>query len=183
MTGRYTWRKEHSRHPDELYKNGIQRSSFIPAIDLLKSQFEVTDLNSGTGALISFLCMRLDPDLIDYRCIPRALSHVYYHPITPENANEIKKIFDAYTSGDPDDPPILHRTVESWGRKLVVPESTSSIAKYDFEDLCGQPLSAADYIEITNKFSTIFVLNIPKMGMNQKDWVRHRSDNRCSFTT
>ena len=38
-----------SRHPDELYKNGIQRTSFLPAIDLLKSQFDVTDLDSGTG--------------------------------------------------------------------------------------------------------------------------------------
>jgi len=55
ITGRYTWHKEHSRHPDELYKNGIQRSSFIPAVDLLKSQFEVTNLSSGTGALIPFL--------------------------------------------------------------------------------------------------------------------------------
>ncbi len=38
-----------SRHPDQLYKNGIQRASFLPAIDLLKSQFDVTDLDSGTG--------------------------------------------------------------------------------------------------------------------------------------
>jgi len=38
-----------SRHPDDLYKNGIQRSSFIPAIELLKSHFDVTDLDSGTG--------------------------------------------------------------------------------------------------------------------------------------
>jgi len=39
----------YSRHPDDLYKNGIQRSSFFPAIDLLKTRFKVTDLNSGTG--------------------------------------------------------------------------------------------------------------------------------------
>ena len=38
-----------SRHPDELYKNGIQRSSFVPCIELLKERFEVTDLDSGTG--------------------------------------------------------------------------------------------------------------------------------------
>ena len=38
-----------SRHPDDLYKNGIQRSSFIPCIDLIKSRFDVTDLDSGTG--------------------------------------------------------------------------------------------------------------------------------------
>jgi protein AFG1 len=107
----------------------------------------------------------------DYRRIPRALSHVYYHPITPEIANEINKIFKAYASQDPADPPILHRTIESWGRKLLIPESTTKMAKFDFEDLCGQPLSAADYIEITNNFGTIFVLNIPKMGLNEKDLV------------
>jgi protein AFG1 len=39
-----------NRHPDELYINGIQRESFIPAIVLMKETFEVVDLNSGTGA-------------------------------------------------------------------------------------------------------------------------------------
>lgn len=38
-----------SRHPDELYINGIQRESFIPAIELIKDKFEVVDLNSPTG--------------------------------------------------------------------------------------------------------------------------------------
>jgi len=33
-----------NRHPDDLYKNGIQRTSFLPAIDLLKTQFDVTAL-------------------------------------------------------------------------------------------------------------------------------------------
>lgn len=38
-----------NRHPDDLYINGIQRESFIPAIDLIKETFEIVDLNSGTG--------------------------------------------------------------------------------------------------------------------------------------
>jgi len=38
-----------SRHPDELYINGIQRESFIPAIELIKERFQVVDLDSGTG--------------------------------------------------------------------------------------------------------------------------------------
>lgn len=41
-----------SRHPDELYKNGIQRESFVPCIELLKSHLDVTDLDSGTGAVL-----------------------------------------------------------------------------------------------------------------------------------
>lgn len=38
-----------SRHPDELYKNGIQRSSFIPCIELIKEKLEIINLDSGTG--------------------------------------------------------------------------------------------------------------------------------------
>ncbi|KAF5387890.1 hypothetical protein D9615_000629 [Tricholomella constricta] len=145
-----------NRHPDDLYKNGIQRSSFIPAIELLKSQFDVTDLDSGT----------------DYRRIPRALSHVYYDPITPENTREIDKVFNSLTSTDPSDPPIHNRVLHTWGREIVVPESTSKIAKFRFHDLCGQPLSAADYLEVTKNFGTVFLLDVPKMGMDSKDMAR-----------
>lgn len=145
-----------NRHPDDLYKNGIQRSSFLPAIDLLKSQFKVTDLDSGT----------------DYRRIPRALSHVYFDPITPEHDLEINKIFKSLASADPSDPPIHNRKLNIWGRNLLVPESTSKVAKFSFQELCGQPLSAADYLEVTKNFATIFVLNVPKMGLDQKDLAR-----------
>ncbi|PPQ70446.1 hypothetical protein CVT26_013940 [Gymnopilus dilepis] len=145
-----------NRHPDDLYKNGIQRSSFVPAIELLKTRFEVTDLDSGT----------------DYRRVPRALSHVYYSPLTPENNREVEKIFQSLASENPDDPPIPNRKLNTWGRTILVPESTSKVAKFDFHDLCGQPLSAADYIEVTKNFGTIFVLNIPKMGMQEKDLAR-----------
>lgn len=105
--------------------------------------------------------------------MPRALSHVYYSPLTPENTREVEKIFNSLASENPKDPPIRNRKLNTWGRTILVPESTSTIAKFDFHDLCGQPLSAADYIEVTKNFGTVFVLNIPKMGMQQKDLVRH----------
>ncbi|KAF9464853.1 AFG1-like ATPase-domain-containing protein [Collybia nuda] len=145
-----------NRHPNDLYKNGIQRSSFIPTIELLKSQFEVTDLDSGT----------------DYRRIPRALSNVYYDPINEENHREISKIFESLTSSDPSDPPVQNRALNTWGRTLLVPESTSKIAKFRFDDLCGQPLSAADYLEVTKTFGTVFLLDVPKMGLSSKDRAR-----------
>ena len=59
----------------------------------------------------------------------------------------------------------------TWGRKILVPESSSTVAKFGFLDLCGKPMSAADYIEITKNFGTIFVTNVPKMGLSQKDMV------------
>ena len=92
--------------------------------------------------------------------------------MTPENDREIQKIFHSLASTDPSDPPIHNRKITTWGRTLLVPESTSKIAKFDFMQLCGRPLSAADYIEVTRNFGTIFLLNVPKMGLNQKDLVR-----------
>jgi hypothetical protein len=108
----------------------------------------------------------------DYRRIPRALSKVYYHPLTPSNTLEIGKIFKSFTSQDPNDPPISNRALSIWGRTLLVPESTTKVAKFHFHDLCGKPLSAADYLEVTKTFGTVFVLDIPKMGMDRKDLVR-----------
>ena len=107
--------------------------------------------------------------------MPRALSHVYFHPITAEHNLEINKIFKSLTSEDPSDPPIRNRKLNTWGRSLLVPESTTKVAKFTFEDLCGQPLSSADYLEITKNFATVFLLNVPKMGFDKKDLVRSPS--------
>lgn len=67
-----------------------------------------------------------------------------------------------------------NRKISTWGRYIVIPESSSTVAKFKFDGLCGQPLSAADYIEITQNFGTIIVTDIPKMGMNHKDLVCRR---------
>jgi protein AFG1 len=137
-----------------LYKNGIQRSSFIPAIDLIMNRFTVTDLDSGT----------------DYRKMPRALSNVYFTGLNEENEMEIQKVFSALT--EQDGPVVRDRELDIWGRKLKVPESSDNIAKFTFAELCSKPLSAADYLEVTKKFGTVFVLNVPKMGLDQKDYAR-----------
>ncbi|CAE6540435.1 unnamed protein product [Rhizoctonia solani] len=159
-----------NRHPDDLYKNGIQRSSFVPCIELLKERFHVVDLDSPTG-LFEFTDHRLtgsDRALLDYRKIPRALSKVYFHPLTPENRSEIDKLFHALAG----DHITTDRALSIWGRQLRIPESAGRVARFSFSDLCGKPLSAADYIEVTREFETIFVTDVPSMDLGQKDMAR-----------
>ncbi|KAH9985541.1 AFG1-like ATPase-domain-containing protein [Russula vinacea] len=105
-----------SRHPDDLYKNGIQRTSFIPAIDLLKAQFDVTGLDSGTGIPIQ-----------------------------------------------------EGKTIRLWGRNLTVPRCAGHVAQFTFAELCGRPLGAADYLEITQRFRTLFMTDVPRMGLAEKN--------------
>ncbi|WWD19338.1 hypothetical protein CI109_103797 [Kwoniella shandongensis] len=146
-----------NRHPDELYINGIQRQSFIPAIELIKEKFEVVDLDSGT----------------DYRKLPRALNKVYFSPLSSETKTELSKLFHSLASADPISTEIVqNRTIPLWGRELHVPESSGSIAKFKFSDLCNRPLSAADYLEVTGRFGTVFVEDVPRMGLSERDQAR-----------
>ena len=56
------------------------------------------------------------------------------------------------------------------------------MAKFRFADLCDKPLSAADYLEVTKNFGTVFLLDIPKMGLDSKDKVRFSMFKCCVIT-
>ncbi|KAF7290943.1 AFG1-like ATPase [Mycena chlorophos] len=144
-----------NRHPDDLYKNGIQRSSFIPAIDLLKTRLEVNDLDSGT----------------DYRRMARAASSTkpYHYPLSSETSKTMDSIFQSLAH---EEKVVENRKIHVWGRSLIVPASTSMVAKFTFQQLCGNPLSAADYLEVTRVFGTIFLLDVWKIGVERKDLAR-----------
>lgn len=96
----------------------------------------------------------------------------------------MSKLFTSQTSpaaplnsapkGNPDsnpDPVVDSRELSVWGRKLHVPQSTSKVARFPFEKLCGEPLSSADYLEITGNFEVIFVEDMPELGIDRKDAV------------
>lgn len=156
-----------NRHPDELYKNGIQREQFIPCIELIKDRFVVKCLDSDIGTRSSILHSSLT--VLDYRKLPRALSKVYFSPITPEHVSEVDKLFEALTS---DEPVIAHRQLSVWGRHLDVPMSSTKVARFTFKQLCEASLSAADYIEICKNFETVFITDVPQLDLSVKDQAR-----------
>ncbi|KAI9370642.1 AFG1-like ATPase-domain-containing protein [Aspergillus egyptiacus] len=143
-----------NRHPDELYKNGIQRESFIPCINLLKTALNVINLNSPT----------------DYRKIPRPPSGVYHHPLGPEADQHAQKWFEFL--GDPINDPPHPATQEVWGRKIHVPFASGKAAKFSFQQLIGSATGAADYLELVRNYEAFIITDVPGMTLHQRDLAR-----------
>lgn len=85
----------------------------------------------------------------------------------------MSKLFHSLAESDPAGSEItLEKKIPLWGRTLDIPESSGSVARFKFADLCNKPLSAADYLEVTNTFGTVFVEEIPRMGLGERDQAR-----------
>ena len=143
-----------NRHPDELYKNGIQRESFLPAIELLKTRLDVINLDSPT----------------DYRKIPRPPSGVYHTRLDAEAQQHAEKWFRFL--GDPKDPEGHPETRTVWGRDIQVPRVSGRCAWFTFDELIRKPKSAADFLELVRAYDAFVVTDVPGMTHTQRDLAR-----------
>jgi predicted ATPase len=143
-----------NRHPDDLYKNGIQRESFIPCINLLKKRLTVLNLDSET----------------DYRKIPRPPSGVYHHPLDASAKTHVERWF-RFLGDFENDPP--HRaTHQVWGREIEVPKASGKCAWFSFDEIIGRATGAADYLELTRNYEAFIITDVPGMNYRSRDLAR-----------
>ena len=55
------------------------------------------------------------------------------------------------------------------GRDLTIPRVARGAARFEFDDLCGQPLGANDYIAIARHFGAVYIDHIPIMGPEMRN--------------
>jgi cell division protein ZapE len=140
-------------HPDDLYKNGLQRDRFLPAIELLKKHTNMVEMGG----------------VYDYRSKAFKEIGVYYF-ISDKNSDELLNKHFIQLSGiqlynDRKDVIISNRLIPV--KKLNV-----DVVWFDFNELCNTPRSTEDYTQIAIFFKNVLVSDIPVMDASMDDAAR-----------
>ena len=129
-------------HPDGLYPNGLHRDRILPAIDMLKDELEVIDVDHGT----------------DYRQRTLQQAMLYLSPADAAAEASLQSTFSDLAEVRDQDP-LLH--IEH--RELRALRRAGGVVWFDFRTLCGGPRSQNDYLEIAHQFHTLLLSNVPQM--------------------
>jgi protein AFG1 len=154
-----------NRAPDTLYERGINRSLFLPFIDLLRQTSDIISMEDSQN---------------DYRLENRADGQSYFwsnkgvHGDNNINHNmqaQLEEIFGGAVSGnvsatEAESIPVL------FGRTVQVARLNDRCAWFDFSDLCYQPLGAADYISLCRRFPVIIMECVPQLDANHLNEAR-----------
>ena len=137
--------------PEELYKDGLQRNNFLPAIDLLTRYCQVSNLDGGQ----------------DYRRLGLKQTELYR---TPHDESALKAIRDYVVSHrvDQEEPSTLRIN----GRDIRVEMCGDDMVWFDFAELCKTKRSRFDYVEIARQFSVVIVTGIEAMNDGADDVAR-----------
>ena len=138
--------------PPDLYKDGLQRARFLPAIALVEEHCAVVELVSD----------------IDYRL--RALTHspVYRAPLDADSEAWLQQRWRELGGDDSH----VDAGIVIDGRRIPVRARSKGLCWFDFDALCEGPRGNADYIEVAREFHTVLLGNIPRMDGDRDDAAR-----------
>ncbi|MEE4187633.1 MAG: cell division protein ZapE [Roseobacter sp.] len=132
-----------NRHPDELYKNGLNRDLFLPFIELIKERMVVHELVSPT----------------DYRQDRLGGQQVYFTPINSHARAIMDQVWHDLAGG-PGTPLVLRVT----GRDVEIPAFRNGVARARFHELCGRNLGPGDYLALAEATKVLMIDDIPTLS-------------------
>ncbi|OZB62015.1 MAG: cell division protein ZapE [Lysobacterales bacterium 14-68-21] len=135
--------------PAKLYRDGLQRARFLPAIALLEKHCHVVEMASPR----------------DWRLRALAQAAVYLTPPGPEAERALGRIFASQAQADAEeDTPIVLN-----GREIPVRRRAEGVLWFAFDALCDGPRAVADYIALAKSSATILVSNVPQFTIYSED--------------
>lgn len=144
-----------NRKPDDLYKNGLQRSNFVPFIDVLKKNCLPVALDSG----------------VDYRIQKGATKTSFYFVKSESDADkELDRLFKVLASQENDI--IRPRVLTIKGRNVEFHKTCGRILDASFSELCDRAVGAVDYLALSQIFHTILIRDVPVLTLREKTQAR-----------
>ena len=127
-----------NRHPDDLYKDGLNRNLFVPFIELVKSRLDIYELASET----------------DHRLGRLAGQRVYF--AGRGHGAEVDALWQDLAGGAG-----APRVLKVSGRDVTIRSFRNGIGRGTFADFCAKPLGPADFLAIAEAVNTLFIDDIP----------------------
>jgi cell division protein ZapE len=138
-----------NRAPDELYKNGLNRQLVLPFIALLKERMDVAELAAAQ----------------DFRRAQLIGAAVYHTPLNGFTDSVMDKTWARLTSGAHMHPV----TLDIAGRSLKASRAAAGCVRFSFAELCEAALGPGDYLAIAERFHTVFLERVPRLGPDMKE--------------
>ena len=138
--------------PSGLYRDGLQRAKFLPAIAMLESHCEVRELVSAQ----------------DYRLRALTRAGVYFAPAGEHAEHELAACFARIAPG-------AHRVdtaIHINDRDIPIRRRGDGAVWFDFAALCEGPRAVADYIDLAQRFNTVLISNVPQFTPQTEDAAR-----------
>ncbi|MGS0536737.1 cell division protein ZapE [Pseudoalteromonas sp. SaAl2] len=138
--------------PDELYRNGLQRARFLPAIELVNANTEIVNVDSG----------------IDYRLRTLEQAEIFHSPLDQQADANLFEYFDKLSP----EPGKLDIAIEIEGRMIKTRKVADCIVMFEFSELCETARSQVDYMEISRLYNTVILSNVKQLGQANDDAAR-----------
>lgn len=139
-------------HPDELYKDGLQRQQFLPAIDRINENTDVVHMDNGA----------------DYRLRLLEQAGTFLVPNDEKAAAKLNHFFDeSATSQRHED-----YDLDINGRAIRALRCAKGIAWFEFLAICDGPRSQTDYIELARWYPNIIISGVPQFDPTREDQAR-----------
>jgi len=135
--------------PGELYRDGLQRSRFLPAIALLERELTVVAVDGG----------------VDYRLRRLQSRPIYLDSDAADSGAQLQTLFDEL-AGEYGETAVELRIS---GRRLRALRRRADVVWFSFATLCEEARGPNDYADIAREFSTVLLSDVPVFTAEQQD--------------